>query len=101
MGGHGHEHDSVKIPSPDSYKIENFPIIVKFQERLAKEGLKDPWLRNEAWRYHPKYKTKGQRAMMLCFRGWKLGVPAFLITIGIEEFLRMGKKDEHGHDSHH
>lgn len=101
MGGHGHGHDNIKIPSPDSYKIENFPILVKFQERLAKEGLKDPWLRNEAWRYHPNYKTKTQRTLTFCLRGWKLGIPAFLITIGIEGLLAMGKKDEHGHGDHH
>uniref|UniRef100_A0A834U7E2 NADH dehydrogenase [ubiquinone] 1 beta subcomplex subunit 3 n=2 Tax=Vespula pensylvanica TaxID=30213 RepID=A0A834U7E2_VESPE len=101
MGGHGHGHDTIKIPSSDCYKIENSPALVKFQERLASEGLEDPWLRNEAWRYHPDYKTKTQRVLTYCLRGWKIGIPAFLITVGIEQLLALNKKDDHDHGDHH
>lgn len=99
MGGHGNGHE-IKIPSPDTYKIENCPDLVKFQERLAKEGLKDPWLRNEVWRFDPAFGTYRSRALLL-LRGWKLGVAATIITIGIDYLLAMGKEDQHDKPGHH
>ncbi|KAK2576306.1 hypothetical protein KPH14_005670 [Odynerus spinipes] len=99
MGGHGHGH-GMEIPSPDRYNLENYPALNKYRERLAREGLKDPWLRNDAWRYTPKLGTKAHRVSLL-LRGWKLGVPAFLITIAAEKLLQMVKKDDQDGDKHH
>ena len=43
----GDFHHVEKFKSPDYkiYKVENAPYLVETQERLAKLGLKDPWLR--------------------------------------------------------
>ncbi|XP_059251825.1 NADH dehydrogenase [ubiquinone] 1 beta subcomplex subunit 3-like [Mustela nigripes] len=50
--GHGHEHGHSKLELPDyrQWKIEGTPLET-VQERLAARGLRDPWGRNEAWRY--------------------------------------------------
>ena len=49
---------NVKIPIPD-YKIykvgEHTPELLNVQKKLAARGLKDPWLRNEVWRYDVNY----------------------------------------------
>lgn len=97
MGGHG---DKWKIPSPDIYKIENYPELKKFQERLAKEGLKDPWLRNYAWRFQPFFQTFGQRAALL-LTGWKIGVPLFLLHISFDHFWGYAKKGHEDNEKHH
>jgi len=41
MGG------GVKIHVPDykKYKVQDVPELASLQEKLAKQGLKDPWLR--------------------------------------------------------
>lgn len=61
--GHGHSHHVVHNPvishppiehhhvgefkAPDwrIYKVENAPELLEVQEKLARRGLKDPWLR--------------------------------------------------------
>lgn len=44
--GHGEEHGHGKINIPDyrQWKIEGTPL-QEVQEKLARKGLKDPWLR--------------------------------------------------------
>ncbi|OQR67873.1 NADH-dehydrogenase (ubiquinone) 1 beta-subcomplex 3-like [Tropilaelaps mercedesae] len=51
MGGHHDHHDTYKIPHHTIYKVEDSPRLMKVQEKLAAEGLKDPWIRNEVFRY--------------------------------------------------
>ncbi|XP_014480008.1 PREDICTED: NADH dehydrogenase [ubiquinone] 1 beta subcomplex subunit 3 [Dinoponera quadriceps] len=101
---HGAEH-TLKIPDPNIYKVEDVPELKRVQEELAKRGLKDPWLRNYVWRYQSTTKFL-PRGIPLVFRGWKIGVPAFLITIAVEQYFGIDysghshHEDSHG-DSHH
>lgn len=44
MGGHGHG-EPYKVPDPSIYKVENTPQLLEVKEALARQGLKDPWLR--------------------------------------------------------
>lgn len=103
MGGHEHGHEPpYKIPSPDIYKVEDVPELKRVQEELAKKGLKDPWLRNYVWRY-AKTKTRIPRGIIVTTRGWRIGVPAFLITIALENYFgidynHLGRS--HGDDHH-
>lgn len=99
MGGHGHQ--PYKIPNPDIYKVEDVPELKRVQEELAKRGLKDPWLRNYVWRYQ-KTRTPFMRALVTLTRGWRIGVPAFLITIAVEQYFGIDYTG-HGHhgDDHH
>lgn len=104
MGGHGHGHEPpYKIPSPDIYKVEDVPELKAYQERLAKEGLHDPWLRNVVWRYKEPGPF-GKRVRSVIFRGAKIGIPAFLLTIAAEQYFGIkyaGHGDHHGDDHGH
>ncbi|XP_060639306.1 NADH dehydrogenase [ubiquinone] 1 beta subcomplex subunit 3 [Anolis sagrei] len=95
--GHGHEHGHGKMELPDykMWKIEGTPLEV-VQERLARRGLKDPWLRNEAWRYMGGF-AKPVTLMDVFGKGFKWGFAAFVVSIAIEYAFFPPKKD----DGHH
>lgn len=103
MGGHDAHHGGppYKIPSPDIYKVEDVPELKRIQEKLAQRGLKDPWLRNHVWRYK-RSQSPFMRALVTLTRGWRVGVPAFLITIAVEQYYGIDYSG-HGHheDNHH
>uniref|UniRef100_A0A0K8TNQ9 NADH dehydrogenase [ubiquinone] 1 beta subcomplex subunit 3 n=1 Tax=Tabanus bromius TaxID=304241 RepID=A0A0K8TNQ9_TABBR len=99
MGGHGHA--PYKVPDPSIYKVENAPQLLQVQQALARQGLKDPWLRNEVWRYDPKhFGTHRSRLINFLFRGFPYGFAAFVLTIGAEFALSRGKGHGHGHEHH-
>lgn len=45
--GHGHHHEPYTVPKPESYsnKVEGIKELRELQDKLAKRGLKDPWIR--------------------------------------------------------
>lgn len=103
MGGdHGHHH-KYEVPDYKIYKVEDCPKLLKVQQALAKKGLKDPWLRNEAWRFQPAFKTEGYRARLAFVRGIQWGFLAFLATIAVEKaWEKMFESGNgHGHGSGH
>ncbi|KAJ8352375.1 hypothetical protein SKAU_G00238510 [Synaphobranchus kaupii] len=63
-------------------------------ERLARRGLKDPWARNEAWRYMGGF-SKPVTFRDVFLRGFKYGFAAFVVAVGVEYALTSGKKSEH------
>ncbi|XP_031847014.1 NADH dehydrogenase [ubiquinone] 1 beta subcomplex subunit 3 [Nomia melanderi] len=97
--GHGHG-PLPEIPSPDIYKVENCPKLKAVQDELAKQGLKDPWLRNEVWRYQNSRIPRKKQLLIANTRGMALGFAAFLITIGIEKYFGIDYNSHHG-DGHH
>ncbi|XP_076243860.1 NADH dehydrogenase [ubiquinone] 1 beta subcomplex subunit 3 [Calliopsis andreniformis] len=102
MGGHGGDHIP-KVPSPDKFKVEDVPELKRLQEYLASKGLKDPWLRNEVWRFQYKEPVAWKRNLKLCTTGLKVGIPAFLITIAIEKYFGIdyGRGHHNSHGSGH
>lgn len=92
MGG---DHDLRKMAMPDwrQWKVEGTPLEVT-QQRLAARGLKDPWLRNEAWRYMGGY-AKPVTVKSLVFRGFNWGLAAFIISLGVEYTFFPPKKTDH------
>lgn len=104
-GGHGHgvqggssshvdhhqhgESRPYEIPDYQKYRVEDVPKLKALQERLAREGLKDPWLRNLVWRYDPAFGTPWTRTKVFFFRGFKWGLLAFAITIAGEKAYDM------------
>lgn len=101
MGGHDAHHKApYKIPSPDIYKVEDVPELKRIQERLAKLGLKDPWLRNHVWRYR-RSASPLMRGLITVTRGIRIGVPAFLITLAVEKYLGIDYSHGHHGDNHH
>lgn len=98
-GGHG---PTVKIPDWKSYKVEDAPELMKVREALARQGLKDPWLRNEVWRYNGQFGSQGAKLAKCVFRGFPYGFAAFLITIGIEKAFDIPwQASRPGHEHHH
>ncbi|XP_075790435.1 NADH dehydrogenase [ubiquinone] 1 beta subcomplex subunit 3 isoform X2 [Pelodiscus sinensis] len=91
--GHGHEHGHGKMELPDykQWKIDGTPL-QDVQERLARRGLKDPWLRNEAWRYMGGF-TKPVTLTEVLTKGFKWGFVAFVVALGIEYTLFPPKKN--------
>ncbi|PNF35715.1 NADH dehydrogenase [ubiquinone] 1 beta subcomplex subunit 3 [Cryptotermes secundus] len=99
MGG-DHGHHKYEVPDYRIYKIEDCPKLVKVQKALAQKGLKDPWLRNEVWRFQPAFKTEGYRARLTFFRGIQWGFAAFLATIAIEKVWETMSPSDHSHGHH-
>lgn len=44
MGGHGH-HDPYTVPKASIYKVADVPQLAQVEKALARQNLKDPWLR--------------------------------------------------------
>merc|ERR1712242_440879 len=83
----------VKIAIPDykMYKVgEHTPHLMKVQKALAEKGLKDPWLRNEVWRYDTNYMLlhPGHRWIWL-FRGI---LPGIVLGYALAQFYRYKAK---------
>merc|ERR1712179_451561 len=91
MGG-GVEY---KVPDWRIYKVADAPPLIETQKALASHGLKDPWLRNEVWRYNEaQWGNHNGRLFTAFFRGWKWGLGLAIATVAIE---RTFFADDHGH----
>ncbi|CAB3364277.1 Hypothetical predicted protein [Cloeon dipterum] len=100
MGGDGHGHGHgppYKIPDYRIYKVDGVPELMRVKTALAAKGLRDPWLRNEVWRYDPSFGTTKQRIQLTFFRGFKYGLGLALITVAIEKLLELRNPHHHGH----
>lgn len=100
-GDHGHDHE-VPVPIPDwrKYRVEDVPQLLQVQKALASKGLKDPWLRNEVWRYDPGFGgSENVRLRAFFFRGFKWGLAAFVATVALEKIF--GAHDNHHHEHQH
>ncbi|XP_035901148.1 NADH dehydrogenase [ubiquinone] 1 beta subcomplex subunit 3 [Anopheles stephensi] len=97
--GHGHGHGPpYKVPDASIYKVADAPELVEVERALARRGLKDPWLRNEVWRYNVKqFSTHRSRLVTFLFKGFPLGFAAFVATIGVEYALGIDYHGGHGH----
>ncbi|XP_020667428.1 NADH dehydrogenase [ubiquinone] 1 beta subcomplex subunit 3 [Pogona vitticeps] len=96
--GHGKEHEHGKLQLPDyrQWKIEGTPLQT-VQDKLARRGLRDPWLRNEAWRYMGDF-AKPATLTSVIFRGFKWGFAAFVVALAVEYALDSRKQDkDEGH----
>nr|CAH8843411.1 unnamed protein product [Trichobilharzia regenti] len=81
-----------QCPDWRSYNTDH-PSLKAHVEKLAKHGLKDPWIRNYAWHYSPKiYKTRFQWVKELFLRrlphGIALGLAATVVINGFDHWRR-------------
>ncbi|XP_049880271.1 NADH dehydrogenase [ubiquinone] 1 beta subcomplex subunit 3 [Pectinophora gossypiella] len=97
--GHGHHEPPYTIPSYKEFKIDGIPQLQELERALAQKGLKDPWIRNEAWRYNPGFGTRLARARVLFTRGMPLGIVLAAGTAFLTKAL--SDDDHHGHDGGH
>ncbi|CAG5124333.1 unnamed protein product [Candidula unifasciata] len=97
-GGHGHGMPHT-IPDWKSYKVEGIPDLELLQKRLKPLGLKDPWIRNEVWRYQEAgvgYQSMLRKGLRGTFRGLGYAIVAMALTIAYDKVVNKGK-DSHGH----
>ncbi len=93
--GHGHGHDKLVLPDHSQWKIEGTPLET-VQKKLAARGLRDPWARNEAWRYMGGF-AENVSFMSVLFKGFKWGFAAFVVAVGAEYFLTSQNGDKKHH----
>ncbi|XP_051565018.1 NADH dehydrogenase [ubiquinone] 1 beta subcomplex subunit 3-like [Myxocyprinus asiaticus] len=94
MGGdHGHGHGKLSMPDYKVWKWEGTPLEAT-QQRLARRGLRDPWARNEAWRYTGSFGIPVTFRDIL-LRGFKGGFAAFAVALAVEYAFFPPKKSEH------
>ncbi|XP_019869273.1 NADH dehydrogenase [ubiquinone] 1 beta subcomplex subunit 3-like [Aethina tumida] len=93
-------HEPYTVPDYKIYKVEDVPELATVQKALASQGLCDPWLRNEVWRYNVKqFGTEKTRLKAVFFRGFTLGLGAFVLTaIGSVLYDRFVRKEHEHHD---
>ena len=104
-----------KIEIPD-YKIYQVgprtPELQDVQRRLAARGLKDPWLRNEVWRFDRRImKSPKQRVIMTFKRGFFPGLALAVVTTFISNYFESvaphhapwyaSRTGDDGHGGHH
>ncbi|XP_061746077.1 NADH dehydrogenase [ubiquinone] 1 beta subcomplex subunit 3-like isoform X2 [Nerophis ophidion] len=92
MGG-DHGHSKMTLPDWRQWKVEGTPLEFT-QKRLAARGLKDPWGRNEAWRFSGGFKQAVTFSDVL-LRGFKWGFVAFTVALAVEYTFFPPKKGGH------
>ncbi|RUS70754.1 hypothetical protein EGW08_021486 [Elysia chlorotica] len=95
-GGPGPPHG---VPDWKTYKAEGVPELDRLQKRLAAVGLRDPWIRNEAWRFteaNGGTTTMARTAFRMTFRGFGYAVVAVALTIAYDKIVNRNKPS-HGH----
>lgn len=94
MGAHGHE-PPYKVPDHSIFTIQGVPQLQELEKKLAEKGLKDPWIRNEAWRYHPGFGTKLGRFTAVIFRGFLVGAALTAATVAYDTAVGGGSHQHH------
>ena len=91
----------IVIPDYKIYKVgEHTPELLEVQQKLAAKGLKDPWLRNEVWRYDMANRygfTRNKALLYLVQRGFIPG----LILASVSTVLWKAWESSQPHDDHH
>lgn len=98
---HGHHESKFKNPMPDwrQYKIDGIKQLEWTQKELAKRGLKDPWLRNEVWRYQ-NWPGVGRSFFSNLFRGFKWAFAAMVVTVAVDQAFGISRSQQHHHGHH-
>uniref|UniRef100_A0A2K5XHH8 NADH dehydrogenase [ubiquinone] 1 beta subcomplex subunit 3 n=1 Tax=Mandrillus leucophaeus TaxID=9568 RepID=A0A2K5XHH8_MANLE len=73
---HEHGHSKMELPDCKQWKIEGTPLET-VKKKLAARGLRDPWGRDEAWRYVSGFANNGSFIGAL-LQGFKWGFAAFV-----------------------
>jgi len=91
-----------KKPEYTRYTLDKAPKLLKVQQTLAAEGLRDPWLRNHTWKYMTPQK---QTSMMKIWKhpgvlqGFAMGSVFIVAYIVADQAygLATGRKSDDGH----
>jgi len=100
----GGGNQKIVIPDYKIYQVnEHTPELQALEKKLAERGLKDPWIRNEVWRYDMRDRcmTNELKGFHVIFRGF---IPGLILAVG-SAFLwwEYDKRylSHHHHDDHH
>lgn len=95
----------ITIPDYKIYKVDKHtPELQELERKLAEKGLKDPWIRNEVWRYDMRERLTNFRGgtLLSITRGFIPGVilggVCALIWWQYDEHVL---KPKHHHGDHH
>lgn len=89
-GGGGAPHE---VPDWRTYKAEGIPELDRLQRRLGALGLRDPWIRNEAWKFtevNGGTTSMSKVAMRVTFRGFGIALAAMAVTILYDKVTNKG-----------
>ena len=88
----------MRIPDWRKYDYKNHNNLSRVERALAKEGLKSPWLRNEAWRQHSYTGIEAVFAWIwILWDFMKYGIMAFIVYETGFRLLKSSDADGHGH----
>ena len=103
----------VEVPDHKIYKVGPWvPELLDVQQRLAAKGLKDPWLRNEVWRFDRRdFESPRSRWIRAFKRGLVPGIGLAIISTFISNYIESQKPHhtpwyasrtgDDGHGGHH
>jgi NADH dehydrogenase (ubiquinone) 1 beta subcomplex subunit 3 len=99
MGG----HPKIEVPDYKTFTIGNWaPELQETQRKLAARGLKDPWIRNEVWRFDRRdFDSPKQRWVNALKRGLVPGLVLAVISTFISNYYENGRHHSHSSDGHH
>ena len=89
IGGHT-DCNHVKIPDYRIYEVtkEKTPKLYAYQERLAREGLKDPLIRNLVWRFDHRYRFPWWMRYSCIVYGVAIGLAGFGAFVWTDKNLK-------------
>ncbi|CAG0923463.1 unnamed protein product [Notodromas monacha] len=84
--GHGHGANIPKVPDYKAFVVgDHTPDLRVLQSRLAMHGLKDPWIRNEVFRFDiTNYGDLRQKRKSVYLRGMRTGFILAGVTVALE-----------------
>nr|ABI52764.1 NADH-dehydrogenase (ubiquinone) 1 beta-subcomplex 3 [Argas monolakensis] len=95
-------HETIRIPDPKIYKVEDVPRLMQVKRELASYGLKDPWLRNEVWKFQLQHIPLQSRIAGTLFSGFKYGLALAVLTVALDTVRKeFFSKDSHHSTDHH
>lgn len=98
-----HLPDHMYIADWRKYRIEDHPILVKFQERCHAAGMHDPWLRNYCFQFYDNQVMARSRTRAVttgCLTGFVLGFGLHVIMRASERYTNIwGNHHDHDTDS--
>ncbi|OWF44164.1 uncharacterized protein LOC110458741 [Mizuhopecten yessoensis] len=89
MGGKGSTHVFPKDEHWSTYKIDGIKGLEEHKNSLARDGLKDPWIRNEVWRFREVLPTSRFGYMRV------IGYAAVVATVMVLVRNNVAPRDKH------
>lgn len=82
-----------------SYQVNGIPELERHRSKLTNKGLRDPWIRNQAWLFDPKAGAYPQWrvGVRTAFFGFRYAMVAVATCLLTEKLMEMAFPPFHGH----